>query len=117
MSTSTPQNNPPALRFDRRTHPRLPLMRPARVVRENAPAGLTFARTADLSVGGALIEIAAPRSFNAGESVRVAVLSDTVVIDPRSMVDAEIVRVEHAGPGRQRIAVRFARQQSLPAAA
>lgn len=117
MSTTTPQNEPSALRFDRRAHPRLPLMRPARVVRDDAPGGLAFARTADVSLGGALIEIAAPRTFNPGESVRVAVLCDTVVIDPRSMVDAEIVRVEQAGPGRQRIAVRYARQQALPSAA
>jgi hypothetical protein len=65
-------------------------------------------------VGGALIEIASTRPFNAGESVRVAVLADSVVIDPRSLADATIVRVEQTGPGRQRVAVRFARESALP---
>lgn len=107
------------LRFDRRVHPRLPVLRPARLVRDGLPvgSGLTFARTSDVSIGGALIEIATPRPFNAGESVRVAILGDSVVIDPRSMADAVIVRVEQAGPGRQRVAVKFDSERALPAAA
>lgn len=103
--------------MDRRATPRKPILRPARLVRDGAPAGLTFARTADISLGGALIEVTPPRNYNPGEAVRVAILGDTVVIDPRSMVDAIVVRVEHAGPGRQRVAVRFDVPQALPAAA
>jgi c-di-GMP-binding flagellar brake protein YcgR len=87
------------------------------MVRDGVPAGLAFARTLDVSLGGALIEIAAPRSFCPGESVRVAILSDVVVIDPRAMVEATVVRVQQDGPGRQRVGVRFVREQSLPVAA
>lgn len=116
MASNTKAQND-TLRLDRRAHPRLPILRPARLVRDGAPAGLTFARTTDVSIGGALIEIAAPRTFNPGDAVRVAILADSVVIDPRSMTDATVVRVEHAGPGRQRVAVRFATQQALPVAA
>jgi len=86
-------------------------------VREGASAGLTFARTADVSLGGALIEVTPPRKYDPGEAVRVAILGEAVVIDPRSMIDARVVRVEHAGPGRQRVAVRFDVPQALPAAA
>ncbi|MBY0309211.1 MAG: PilZ domain-containing protein [Phycisphaerales bacterium] len=113
MST-TPSDNP--LRQDRRLHPRIPVSRPARLLRGDRPAspGLAFARTTDISTGGALIEIAATRPFNIGESVRVAVLSDSAVIDPRSMEEATVVRAQPAGPGRQRVAVRFAQQIALP---
>ncbi|MFT3684028.1 MAG: PilZ domain-containing protein [Phycisphaerales bacterium] len=107
-----------SLRLDRRSHPRLPVERPARLVRDGAThgalSGLAFARTADLSVGGALIEIVSTRPFNVGDAVRVAVLSESVVIDPRSMSDAKVVRIEPAGPGRQRVAVRFARDHAMP---
>ncbi len=117
MKTHTNTGTDP-LRFDRRAHPRLPVLRPARLVRdEQSVGGLTFARTMDVSVGGALIEIAASRPFNAGEAVRVAILGDSVVIDPRTMAEAVIVRVELAGPGRQRVAVKFDRERALPAAA
>jgi len=105
------------LRLERRAHPRLPVHRPARLVRPDSPAGLSFAQTADVSVGGALIEVAASRSFRPGDAVRVAILSDSAVIDPRSMSEAVVVRVEHAGPGRQRVAVRYDRPRALPVAA
>jgi hypothetical protein len=65
-------------------------------------------------VSGVLIEIASTRPFNVGDAVRVAVLSDTVVIDPRSMSDGTVVRTEPAGPGRQRVAVRFSHDCALP---
>jgi hypothetical protein len=116
---TAPKSEHPSMRFERRAHPRLPILRPARLVRDGGviSGGLTFARTTDVSLGGALIEIAAPRSFNPGEAVRVAILADSVVIDPRAMADATVVRVENIGPGRQRVAVRYACQQSLPVAA
>ncbi len=106
-------------RFDRRAHPRLPVLRPARLVRGDSPIGgrLTFARTSDVSVGGALIEIAATRPFSAGDAVLVAILGDSVVIDPRAMAEAVVVRVEQIGPGRQRVAVRFDTERALPVAA
>jgi hypothetical protein len=78
---------------------------------------LTFARTSDVSVGGALIEIAATRPFSAGDAVLVAILGDSVVIDPRAMAEAVVVRVEQIGPGRQRVAVRFDTERALPVAA
>lgn len=106
-----------SLRFERRAHARLPIHKPARLVRPDAPAGLSFAQTTDVSVGGALIEVAASRTFRPGDEVRVAILSDSAVIDPRSMAEAVVVRVEHAGPGRQRVAVRYDRPRALPAAA
>lgn len=111
---STATNN---LRFERRSHPRIRLSRPVRVVRGESPSGLSFARTTDVSVGGALIEIATPRPFAIGESVRVAVLAEHAVIDPRSLAEATIIRAEPIGPGRQRIAVCYASQQAVPAAA
>ena len=111
------QNTNASLRFERRQHPRIPIQRPARLVKDDSPSGLTFARTSDVSLGGALIEIAASRPFNIGDAVRVAILGESVVIDPRTMADATVVRVEPAGPGRQLVAVRYAKERALPLAA
>ncbi len=75
-------------------------------------------RTLDLSAGGALLEVEAPRPLIPGEAIDLAVAwTNLPVLPTRALQDARIVRVTRERDGRQIVAVEFKRAQSLSAVA
>jgi hypothetical protein len=67
--------------------------------------------TTNVSVGGALMEIAAGREFSAGEELLIAIAwNDAAVVRSNEMIRAEVVRSLRGPSGRQMVALRFTQE-------
>ncbi len=98
--------------IDRRRHTRLNMTRPCKVVVRSAQRFLA-ARTSNVSVTGALIEVLADRPINVGEIVDVAISwNDAPIVRSSDLVAAEVTRALIGPSGTQTIGVRFATQNS-----
>jgi c-di-GMP-binding flagellar brake protein YcgR len=77
-------------------------------LRQCANTLFTAGRTIDLSMGGAAIELSGSRKAQKGDRIAIAFENASSPITCVSkMVGAEVVRIEAANNGRQRIGVRF----------
>lgn len=102
---------------ERRRHRRFGIERDGKVyapeTRQYSPA-----RTRDLSVGGAMLEVDVERPFAPGQRVDIAVASTADgVIRNESMVQAVVVRAEALRGKKQTIAVRYLGAERAHAAA
>ncbi|MBX9736643.1 MAG: PilZ domain-containing protein [Phycisphaerales bacterium] len=96
--------------IDRRRHARLNMTRPCKVVVRSAQRFLA-ARTTNVSVTGALIEVLADRPLSVGEVIDVAISwNDAPIVRSSELVTAEITRALVGPSGTQTIGVRFASQ-------
>lgn len=97
---------------DRRRHDRRAAALGCKVMRA-ARARFLSAETADVSAGGALIEIRTATPVQLGESLDVAIAWDRGgLVRTRDLVAARAVRVTPLIGQRQRVAVRFEAEQA-----
>lgn len=104
---------------DRRRHARMALVRPAKVY-QSSTARYWPAITQDVSPGGALLRVDAPRALTPGESLEVVVAwANRVLLSSKDLVPATVLRVLRDSQGRQWVAVAFAQDvpQAVPAQA
>jgi c-di-GMP-binding flagellar brake protein YcgR len=102
---------------ERRRHRRFGIERDGKVYSPDTRQ-YTPARTRDLSVGGAMLEVDAERPFSAGQRVDIAVASTTDgIIRNESMVQAVVVRADALRGKKQVIAVRYLGAERAHAAA
>ena len=100
---------------DRRTHARADALLGCKILRP-AVARYLSARTADVSAGGALLEIDTTRPLIEGEDIEIGVAwTGSGLLSTRDLVTARVVRTSPMHDNRQKVAVRFARIQA-PAA-
>lgn len=110
-------SNPSSFITERRRHRRFGIERDGKVY---APDTRTYspARTRDLSVGGAMLEVDADRPFTPGQRVDIAVASSTDgIVRNESMVQAVVIRADALRGKKQTIAVRYLGAQRAHAAA
>ncbi len=101
--------------LNRRHHERTPITRPAKVYHANSAKYLP-ACTRDLSPGGALLEINAPRTIEIGDSLEVLIAwNDRSLLSHADQVPARVTRVLRTDSPRQFVAVAFATTQAMPA--
>lgn len=111
-----PSAPPPRLFFpgvNRRQHHRFNVDRAGKIFRRTTQSYVP-ARTRNLSIGGALVELEAPRSFQVGEVVDLGVAyRHDAVVREHAMLQAIVMRVEQpvAGDsrraGKQLVALRY----------
>ncbi len=102
---------------DRRRHPRIAAVRPAKVYQHRA-GYYAHARTSDYSHSGLQLEIVTPRPLTVGEPLSVAIAwGDEPVLAQRSMLPARVVRAGELIEGKQRIGVAFDAALATAAAA
>ncbi|MEM1184179.1 MAG: PilZ domain-containing protein [Planctomycetota bacterium] len=100
---------------NRRSHARADTTLGCKILRP-AVARYLSARTADVSAGGALLEIDTTRPLIEGEDIEIGVAwSGSGLLSTRDLVTARVVRTRPLHENRQEVAVRFARIQA-PAA-
>ncbi|MEX0654889.1 MAG: PilZ domain-containing protein [Phycisphaeraceae bacterium] len=99
---------------ERREHPRLRTARPVKLRSDRTGSRYLAGWSRDVSAGGALIELAAGMTFQAGDRVQVglAVSPRQALLRSSQMVEATVVRSLRHEP-RQYLAVRFAERQRL----
>jgi hypothetical protein len=98
------------MRSDRRQHARIAVSRPCKMLRVSTQR-YESAVTTNVSVGGALMEIAAGREFSAGEELLIAIAwNDAAVVRSNEMIRAEVVRSLRGPSGRQMVALRFTQE-------
>ena len=101
---------------NRRQHARADATLGCKILRP-AVARYLSARTADVSAGGALLEIDTTRPLIEGETVEIGVAwTGSGLLSTRDLVSARVVRTDPLHDNRQQVAVKFARVQA-PAAA
>lgn len=96
---------------NRRLHPRYPVGIDCKLIRR-AASKYDAARSADVSAGGAMLEVRTARPMRAGEAIEVAVnWAHRPVLTSDELAPARVVRVEPLHGGTQRVAIRFDRPQ------
>lgn len=104
---------------ERRRHPRVRAVRPAKVFLRSA-LRYSGGETADVSESGALLRIESARPIRAGDRVDVAVVRDgsgDSVVESKGMRAARVVRVSPLDRFFQSIAVEFEAPVTLSQAA
>lgn len=92
---------------DRRIHTRRELDRPCKLYRPGQQA-YCLARTHNVSVGGAMLEVIASRPIAVGETVDLAIaLRGEAVLSAGRSIPATVIRADAIDADRQRVAVRF----------
>ncbi len=102
---------------ERRRHRRFGIERDGKVY---APDTRTYspARSRDLSVGGAMLEVDCERPFAPGQRIDITVASSTDgIVRNESMVQAVVIRADAIRGKKQTIAVRYLGAQRAHAAA
>ncbi len=97
---------------DRRIHHRAPADLACKLLRP-AIGRYLAARTADVSAGGALLEVLTSRPVTAGEDIEIGVCwAPAGVLTSRDLAAATVVRAGPVLRGSQLVAVRFAQVQA-----
>lgn len=92
---------------DRRIHTRRDLDRPCKVYRP-VQQSYCLARTRNVSVGGAMIDLIASRPVAVGETIDLAIaLRGEAVLSAGRSIPATVIRADSHGADRHTIAVRF----------
>lgn len=102
---------------DRRIHPRVTITGPCKLYLPRAGryvAGVTINR----STSGALVDVARPTFFEAGEHLRVGIAEDAAAaVLPAADLKDSYVAWTIRTPGRTLVGLRFAAAESMPAQA
>lgn len=103
---------------DRRSHARLEIARPCKVYLRGA-GRYAAARTHDVSVGGALLDVQLDRTLGVGDTLDIGVAwTQSAVLKSEQLVPCRVVRVrDNSDRKTQTIAVTFVSRPVMAAAA
>ncbi len=99
---------------EHRRHERHSVCRPCKVFHE--PTGRYIAGfTADVSAGGALLDLTHQRPLRPGDRIEVFIAwADRVLLTSQDAIVAEVKRTMVRGNGRQLVGVQFAQELAAP---
>jgi hypothetical protein len=103
--------------IERRRHERRELKRPCKIL-HSPTFRYMAAHTCDVSPGGAMLELSQHRPLAIGDQVDVLVdWHGHGIVSQRAMLGARVVRLGERDGLRQRVGIRFDREQAITLAA